>query len=325
MEIGVVYPQIELGGDPHAVRLIGQAVETFGYDYLLMFDRVADAVRENRTRPLFGPYSDQDPFHDPLVSFGFLAGITERIGFATGILVLPQRQTLLVARQSAHVDLYSGGRLRLGVAAGWNYVEYDALGQDFGARKTLGRAERTPSAAMERRCPEVQRAVRPRGQCCAQSFSKAHDPDLVWWWPRSKQVDAERGVAWPEVPPSHATKAGTSWQIFPNFQIGHAVNNMLCYQARPYGFDPNKSVFEAAVYELYPEGRAPETEWEYTERGNWPPVLEQDFTNMAAVQQGMKNKGFRGTEPNPYRERAVASLHYNLARFMGTGAPHRLK
>jgi probable F420-dependent oxidoreductase len=134
VEIGVVYPQIELGGDPHAVRAIGLATERLGYDYLLMFDHVAGAVRANRTRPLFGPYSEKDPFHDPLVSFGFLAAITQRIGFATGVLVLPQRQTLLVARQAADVDLYSGGRLRLGVAAGWNYVEYDALGEDFATR-----------------------------------------------------------------------------------------------------------------------------------------------------------------------------------------------
>lgn len=134
MEIGVVYPQNELGGNPDAVRMIGRATEALGYDYLLMFDHVAGAVRKNRARPLFGPYSEQDPFHDPLVSFGFLAGITDRIGFATGVLVLPQRQTLLVARQAADVDLYSGGRLRLGVAAGWNYVEYEALGQDFGTR-----------------------------------------------------------------------------------------------------------------------------------------------------------------------------------------------
>ncbi len=148
---------------------------------------------------------------------------------------------------------------------------------------------------------------------------------LAYWIRRSKEIDAERGVVWPEVPSSHATLAGTSWQIFPNFQIGQAVNNMLCYQARPFGFDPDKCVFDAAVYELYPEGQAPDTEWEYTERGAWPAVLEQDFTNMAAVQQGMKNNGFKGTKPNPYRERAVASLHYNLARFMGSGAPHRLK
>ena len=75
------------------------------------------------------------------------------------------------------------------------------------------------------------------------------------------------------------------------------------------------------MYELYPAGEAPATEWEYTARDDWPPVLQQDFANMAAVQQGMKNVGFRGTQPNPYMERSTASLHMNLARFMGTGAP----
>ena len=81
-----------------------------------------------------GPYTERDPFHDPFVMFAYLAGITERICFATGILVLPQRQTALVGRQAADVDLLSGGRLRLGVGIGWNYVEYDALGQDFHTR-----------------------------------------------------------------------------------------------------------------------------------------------------------------------------------------------
>ncbi|MBO9724373.1 MAG: Rieske 2Fe-2S domain-containing protein [Novosphingobium sp.] len=143
----------------------------------------------------------------------------------------------------------------------------------------------------------------------------------AYWIGTARKEDAMRGVIWPTVDPKHTAQAGTSWQIFPNFQIGHAVNNMLCYQARPYGTDPDKCIFEAAVYELWPEGEAPETEWEYTAPTDWPPVLQQDFANMAAVQQGMKNLGFRGAQPNPYMERSVASLHMNLARFMGTGAP----
>lgn len=146
----------------------------------------------------------------------------------------------------------------------------------------------------------------------------------AYWIKTAKAEDAARGVIWPTVDPQHTATAGTSWQVFPNFQIGHAVNNMLCYQARPYGLDPDKCIFEAAVYELYPEGEAPQTEWEYTEPGDWPPVLQQDFNNMAAVQQGMKNVGFRGAQPNPYMERSVASLHYNLSRFMGTGAPRKI-
>ncbi|MEY2943346.1 MAG: hypothetical protein RLY97_1360, partial [Pseudomonadota bacterium] len=124
---------------------------------------------------------------------------------------------------------------------------------------------------------------------------------------------------------SHATVAGTSWQIFPNFQIGHAVNNMLCYAARPYGDDPGKCIFEAAVYELYPADEAPETAWTYTECADWPPVLQQDFANMAAVQKGMQSSGFRGTQPNPYMERSVASLHMNLAKYMGRGGPVKLR
>ena len=134
MRVGVVYPQTELRGDPGAVREIGRAAEDLGFDHILAYDHVLGAVHADRTRQLTGPYTEHDPFHDPLVLFAYLAGITERIEFATGVLVLPQRQTALVARQAADVDLLSGGRLRLGVGVGWNHVEYEALGQDFGTR-----------------------------------------------------------------------------------------------------------------------------------------------------------------------------------------------
>jgi probable F420-dependent oxidoreductase len=134
MQIGAVYPQTELSGDPGAVRRIGRAVEDLGFDYLLAYDHVLGAVHADREPALTGPYTEHDPFHDPFVMFGYLAGITERIGFATGVLVLPQRQTALAARQAADVDLLSGGRLRLGIGVGWNYVEYEALGQDFRTR-----------------------------------------------------------------------------------------------------------------------------------------------------------------------------------------------
>ena len=144
-----------------------------------------------------------------------------------------------------------------------------------------------------------------------------------YWIQTARAEDEARGVVWPTVDPQHTSQAGTAWQIFPNFQIGHAVNNMLCYMARPYKGDPDMCIFEAAVYELYPEGEAPETEWEDTEPADWPPVLQQDFNNMAAVQQGMKNVGFRGTQLNPYMERSIASLHMNLAHFMGSGFPQQ--
>lgn len=152
--------------------------------------------------------------------------------------------------------------------------------------------------------------------------------DVLTHWLSSARADDEaRGVVWPVVDPEHVGKSGTAWQIFPNFQIGHAVNNMLCYSARPYGYDPDKCIFEGAVYELYPEGEAPETEWEYCEATAeaWCYVLSQDFSNMAAVQQGMKSFGFDGPVPNPYMERSTLNLHRNLAKYMGTGEPHKLK
>lgn len=141
------------------------------------------------------------------------------------------------------------------------------------------------------------------------------------WLASARRDDEARGVFWPVVEPAHTAKSGTAWQIFPNFQIGHAVNNMLCYSARPYGGDPDKCIFEAAVYELFPRGEEPQTEWEYTEPEDWPPVLQQDFANMAAVQRGMKSLGFSGPKPNPYRERSVVNLHRNLAAYMGSGEP----
>jgi probable F420-dependent oxidoreductase len=134
MEIGVAFPQTELRGDPAAVREFGTAVEDLGFGHILAYDHVLGAVHTDRTPPLTGPYTERDPFHDPFVMFAYLAGITQRISFATGILVLPQRPTALVARQATDVDLFSAGRLRLGVGIGWNYVEYEALGQDFHTR-----------------------------------------------------------------------------------------------------------------------------------------------------------------------------------------------
>jgi probable F420-dependent oxidoreductase len=134
MRLGLVYPQTELGGDPDAVRAVGLAAERLGYDHLLAYDHVVGAVHADREPRLWGPYTEHHPFHDPFVMFAHLAAITERLEFATGVLILPQRQTVLVAKQAADVDLLSGGRLRLGVGVGWNYVEYDALGQDFTTR-----------------------------------------------------------------------------------------------------------------------------------------------------------------------------------------------
>jgi phenylpropionate dioxygenase-like ring-hydroxylating dioxygenase large terminal subunit len=149
---------------------------------------------------------------------------------------------------------------------------------------------------------------------------------LEHWLTSARRDDAARGVIWPTIDPEHLASSGTAWQIFPNFQIGQGLTTALCYTARPHGYDPDRCIFEAACYELYPKGEEPQTEWEYAPKDdpNWRSVLPQDFSNMAAVQQGMKSLGFAGPKPNPYMERSTANLHRNLAEYLGTGAPRPL-
>ena len=130
MNIGVVFPQVEIGQDPVAIRDYAQAVEAMGYTHILAFDHVLGA-NPDRSGGWKGPYTYRHPFHEPFVLFGFLAAVARRLGLVTGIVILPQRQTALVAKQAAAVDVLSGGRLRLGVAVGWNPVEFEALGENF--------------------------------------------------------------------------------------------------------------------------------------------------------------------------------------------------
>jgi probable F420-dependent oxidoreductase len=133
MRIGVIYPQTEFGADPVAIRDFAQTAEELGYHHILAYEHVLGA---NPDRPggWNGPYTNRDAFLEPFVLFSYLSALTRQIQFTTGILILPQRQTVLVAKQSATLDVLSGGRLRLGVGLGWNRVEYIALNQDFHTR-----------------------------------------------------------------------------------------------------------------------------------------------------------------------------------------------
>ena len=134
LRIGAIFPTCEIGNDPAVIRDFAQAAEALGYSHLVVYDHVLGAVHQGREPKLTGPYTERDAFHEPFVLFGFLAGVTKRIELATGVIVLPQRQTALVAKQAAEVAVLSGGRLRLGVGTGWNYVEYEALNESFGTR-----------------------------------------------------------------------------------------------------------------------------------------------------------------------------------------------
>lgn len=133
MHIGAVFPQTEIGTDPGAIRAYAQAVEEMGYRHILIYDHVLGA--STATRPDWrGPYTSETLFHEPFVLFGYFAACTQQIELVTGVIILPQRQTALVAKQAAEVDVLSGGRLRLGIGVGWNAVEYEGLNEEFGNR-----------------------------------------------------------------------------------------------------------------------------------------------------------------------------------------------
>ena len=133
MRIGAVFPQTVSGTDPGAIKAYSQAVESLGFDHILAFDHVIGANAESRP-DWSGAYRHTDSFYEPLVLFGHIAATTEKIELVTGIIILPQRQTVLAAKQAATVSLLSGGRLRMGIGIGWNPVEYEALDQDFSTR-----------------------------------------------------------------------------------------------------------------------------------------------------------------------------------------------
>jgi len=133
VQLGVVFPQTEIGADPGGVSAFAQAAEEIGYRHLLAYDHVLGADVSQRT-DWPGPYTCEHQFHELFVLFGYLSAVAPRLELVAGVLVLPQRQTALAAKQAAEVDLLTRGRFRLGVGLGWNYVEFEALGEEFGNR-----------------------------------------------------------------------------------------------------------------------------------------------------------------------------------------------
>ena len=133
MQFGAVLPHQDIGTDLGAIREYAQGLEALGVTHLLVYDHVIGADRDRRGG-FTGPYDKDDPFHEPFALLGFIAAITTTLDLTTAVLILPQRQTVLVAKQAAEVAILSGGRLRLGVGIGWNRVEYDALGVPFHGR-----------------------------------------------------------------------------------------------------------------------------------------------------------------------------------------------
>ncbi|MFZ0852016.1 MAG: LLM class F420-dependent oxidoreductase [Hyphomicrobiaceae bacterium] len=131
MQLNAMFPTRDIGSDAGKIRDWAQAAEDLGYAYIEVPDHVFGATARDGWTPL---YNEKDPFHETFVTLGFLAAVTKRIRLSSGVLIAPQRQTGLIAKQAAEVDLLSGGRLRLGIGVGWNHVEYEALGEDWKTR-----------------------------------------------------------------------------------------------------------------------------------------------------------------------------------------------
>ena len=178
MKVGGIFPQTEIGDDPAVIKDFAQAVESLGYDHLVIFDHVlgADASRTDRPR---GPYTHDTAFHEPFVLFGYLAGLTSRIELVTGVIILPQRQTALVAKQAAEIDILSRGRLRLGVGTGWNAVEYESLNENS---SNPGQAPGRTDPAHAKLCADscrFHRQMAPHRWRRSEAPSRAANPDLV--------------------------------------------------------------------------------------------------------------------------------------------------
>ena len=131
MRLSAFFPTRDIGSDPAKIRDWAQACDDLGYDYIEVPDHVFGATARDGWTPL---YNDKDPFHETMTTLAFLAAVTKRVRLSSGILILPQRQTGVVAKQTAEIDILSGGRLRLGIGVGWNHVEYEALGTDWKTR-----------------------------------------------------------------------------------------------------------------------------------------------------------------------------------------------
>ena len=136
MEFGVVFPSHDIGTDPGELRSFAQGAEALGFTHMLAYDHVLGADPD-RPGGWKGVYDKDDAFHEPFTLFAFLSGVTEKLGFISNVMIAPQRQGVLMAKQAAELAIVSGGRFRLGIGTGWNKLEYDALGVDFAKRGAI--------------------------------------------------------------------------------------------------------------------------------------------------------------------------------------------
>jgi probable F420-dependent oxidoreductase len=285
MRTGVVLPQTEIGDDPVLVRDFAQIAEGLGYTHLLVFDHVLGAGLARRP-DWRGAYHAGHAFHEPFVLFGYLAGLTARIELVTGVLVLPQRQTALVAKQAAEVDVLSGGRLRLGVGVGWNDVEYEALGEDFRDRGrrieeqiALLRALWTnPVVDFEGRWHRISDAgINPL---------PAQQPIPVWLGGQAEPVLRRIGAM------------GDGW--FPQMLPAAAAAEMLD-RLRGYAADAGRDPGQIGV--------EPRVEKRYGEPSEWPALID-GWRELGATHMGISTRGLGLTGAEHVA--AIERLHREL-------------
>jgi probable F420-dependent oxidoreductase len=231
MKIGVVFPSTDMS----VIRDFAQTAEGLGYSHLLLPDHVLGAVHENRQPPLEGPYTENTPFHEPLVLFAYLAAITTKIEFASGIMILPQRQTALLAKQAAELAILSGNRYRMAVGTGWNYVEYQALNETW-----FNRAKRQEEQIEVLRKLWTEHVVNYSGNW--------HRIDRAGILPRPTEPVPIWIGGYKDVVHRRAARLADGF-VFPGVNMREAselMAKMRGYVAE-YGRDPDKFGFEGAV------------------------------------------------------------------------------
>ena len=238
MKLGLSFPQTEIGTDPSKIKDFMQSAEDLGYDFITFVDHVL-GEEAPRGASFAGNYTRDFMFHEVMVLMGYAAAVTNRIGLGTAVMILPQRQAVLVAKQAAEVDLLSGGRLRLGVGLGWNKVEYDGLGMSFG-----NRAKRFSEQIDVMRELWSQRVVEYRGDF--------HDFDSAGINPEPLQRPIPVWIgAMKEVAVRRAARVGDGWFMYPRQDPGneaHAMISTYRQAAAEAGREPDSLGVNATVF-----------------------------------------------------------------------------
>lgn len=244
MKIGVVFPHDTIEPNFSAIRAYVQAVEEMGFSHILSYDHVIGANRASR--PDWQGYDIDSKFHEPIALLSFIAGMTTRIGLATGVMILPQRQTVLVAKQAATLDLLSNGRLRVGIGTGWNHVEYEALGVDFKRRGKI----------FDEQIDVLRALWTERAVTFDTSTHKITDAGIfplplqrpIPLWLGGGGVHPYKGWAHVETVIRRIAKKGDGWMpTFDPDDTGAEIVGRFQGYAREYGRDPNSIGIEALL------------------------------------------------------------------------------